>query len=701
MNMKLAFLILLFSASASQAQELVGTWAGGLRAGGQYYPMSLRVTEGVDGPRGLLDVPGRSIIGRELMELEFDGESLRFEADHEGNRALFFDGQLSVDLAAGEFTMEFGERRIPGKFQIMRVQPKTLEELRAYAGDFQVEGLGRLRFSSRRGPVVNSLVGYSYSLGNEIVLYHRKSGEFASGFDATDAPPVEIRMFFSGDDLEIARSGRDRVSGRRIEEGFAVDEARIDAKVEAMRRAGTVPSYSIGIVRGDDLVYARAYGLADIESKTEATTQTLYQIGSLSKTFAATLMGMLRDEGKLQFDDPVWQHLPEDLAIPHIRAADGERITMRQIATHTSGLPREFANKVDTEALTPAPYFVEDLYAGLELTYLIAPVGERWSYSNLGFGLLGHTLGRIGGMPFEDLLTDKLLEPLGMTDSFVTLTDDRRARLATHYWAEEQPRRAHPAWVFGDISANGGVVSNVPDLAKYMSLQLRAGEEGVTPISGLTLAELHEPQRRRGSTRNQSIGIGWWVDQSAQRGAIVSHGGENDGHSSHFAFSPRHGVGIICLANLGGSAAYDLGDWLMGEVLRQVRAQTLPNLDLAQTAYSDGDWTDAAWAYGKLAEECARSGMFAYRHALSRYRLGDLSSSRAGFEKALAANYAEGNCQFRLACLDVIVGERDAAIERLGKALAAGIPVEVIAEDAALRALHADVRFQEMLKKHR
>ncbi len=119
------------------------------------------------------------------------------------------------------------------------------------------------------------------------------------------------------------------------------------------------------------------------------------------------------------------------------------------------------------------PYSIEDLYEGLALTELRFPVGERWNYSNQGFGLLGHVLERATGSSFEALLRKYLFEPLGMDDTTITLRDEDLERLAAYYWEADPERKERPRMEWGEVNAAGGITSSVHDMAKYAAFHTK------------------------------------------------------------------------------------------------------------------------------------------------------------------------------------------------------------------------------------
>src|SRR5262249_5694080 len=156
------------------------------------------------------------------------------------------------------------------------------------------------------------------------------------------------------------------------------------------------------IVRQQDLVYAKSFGLADRRNFQAATVHTLYRIGSITKVFTTTLLAMLRDRGAVRLDDPVANYLPSEVKLP-TDPRGAPAITLRHLATHSSGLPSLPPNLVPKGEDPYGGYSVDALYAGLAQIRLVVPIGAGENYSNLGMGLLGHALERAAGMPYEEM----------------------------------------------------------------------------------------------------------------------------------------------------------------------------------------------------------------------------------------------------------------------------------------------------------
>lgn len=498
----------------------------------------------------------------------------------------------------------------------------------------------------------------------------------------------------------VAANGDIGQGARRHADHLHLDLADIERRIRAFMEKADVPGASVGIVHGDSLVYSSTFGVKNVETGEPVTPETLFQIGSITKVFTATLLAILRDEGLVELDDPVTKYLPEHVSFPVLKRGGAPQVTLRHLATHTSGLPRDFANRVDLHGpgRVMRPYNVSDLYVGLADTDLAAPVGREWSYSNMGFGILGHALERAAGVPYEDLLRERLLRPLQMCNTRIHLSEEDLRRLASHHWPSDTPRIPRPRWVFGELASFGGLSSTVTDLARFLSLQFRAGESEVEPVDGGSLLELQTPQRLfQGWERG--IGFGWWIRRSPELGTIISHGGEVDGHSSYVAFAPDHRVGVIALANLGGSTAGALGEWLLARTVEGAREARKPTPAEAERFFQDRDWGNAAWAYGYLAAQDPDHGEVQYRLGSALFELRRYGEAAGAFQSAARLGYERPFSFYELARIAAILDEPDDALHWLQRAREAGFDnLFRIGTEGDFRALREDHRFGALLE---
>src|SRR5216684_4947576 len=205
----------------------------------------------------------------------------------------------------------------------------------------------------------------------------------------------------------------------------------LDKTATEMVKDPNAASFSIGITTKDGLVWSRAYGFANIENKVPATPDSIYRIGSITKQFTAVMLLQLVHDGKVHLSDPVEKYVPDINRVTG-RFPGAPPITLMQLATHTAGLSREPEN-TETYVTGPVSEWEKTLIAALpHVKYAFEP-GTHFSYSNIGYAILGATLSRAAKQPFTDYVREKILLPLGMTHSDFEATPAVRKSLATGY----------------------------------------------------------------------------------------------------------------------------------------------------------------------------------------------------------------------------------------------------------------------------
>ena len=315
--------------------------------------------------------------------------------------------------------------------------------------------------------------------------------------------------------------------------------------VEAQQEYRGIPGIVVGLVYDQELVYAKSFGLADVENNTPVSIETPYRIASITKTFTATALVQLRDAGKLRLDDPVKDYLPW-FNIQQ-RFPDEPPITIRQLLTHTSGLPREADFPYWTNHDFPTLDEIKATLASQETVY--RPATEI-KYSNLGMALAGEVVVAASGMPYAQYIEEHIFEPLGMSESAVHPDKAYQERLVTPY-SQRQSDNGRFVEDYVDtegIAPAANIASTVADLAKYTALQFREydnSEDAV--VKGSSLREMHRVQFLR-----QHWGSGWGLGWSvwARGGKTINgHGGWVGGNRTQIMFIPEDKVGVIVLTN--------------------------------------------------------------------------------------------------------------------------------------------------------
>ncbi len=312
-----------------------------------------------------------------------------------------------------------------------------------------------------------------------------------------------------------------------------------------------VGGITAGVVVGRDLVWARGFGWADVEREIPAGVNTIYRIGSISKSITAVALLQLWERGIVELDAPVREVLPE-MAHLGTRPAGASDVSFRHLASHTSGLIRE--PELERAAEGPLEFWEEKLLASIPVTSFYSPPGESYRYSNIGFGMLGFSLSRASGIPFMELVDASIIRPLGMHSTGFVVTPAMAEQLATGYErrrdgtvSAEVPYREHIGR--GYKVPNGGVYSTVGDLGRFIA-GLTAS--ATVPLLGPEARRLiHTPQVPETSETQYSFGFFLYDQEGGPR--LVGHGGSVAGYNASLVFEPESGIGVVLLRNyLGG-----------------------------------------------------------------------------------------------------------------------------------------------------
>jgi CubicO group peptidase (beta-lactamase class C family) len=312
-------------------------------------------------------------------------------------------------------------------------------------------------------------------------------------------------------------------------EPLAGELARVVRAAQAEDRA---PSISAAAIGNGELVWQDALGLADVEAEHEATTDTQYRVGSITKTFTAAAVLQLRDAGELDLDDALGDYIPE---------AEHGRLTLRRMLAHMSGLQREPPGHVWETLEFPDRSELVSTLADAER--VLAP-GAAWHYSNLAFALLGEIVARRSGLEYEDYVRERLIEPLGLTRT----SFEQKPPTATGYLVEPYTDRVQAERDVrkSAVAAAGSLWSTTGDLVRW-GLFLVDGTEGV-----LAKETVEEMRRFQAMADADTWKLGWGLGVMLLREGdriFVGHGGAMPGFRAGLAVSPRERSGAVVLVN--------------------------------------------------------------------------------------------------------------------------------------------------------
>jgi CubicO group peptidase (beta-lactamase class C family) len=362
--------------------------------------------------------------------------------------------------------------------------------------------------------------------------------------------------------------------------------------------AGRLPSLSAAVFRAGELVWSDAVGLGDVEQRIEVTADTQYAVASITKTFTAAALLQLRDEGKLDLEDPLSRHLPE--------AAHGTP-TLRRMLSHASGLQREPPGEIWETLEFPDE---EELLRGLQEAERVLPPAAAWHYSNLAYALLGHVVARVSGVPFRDYAQERLVGPLGLERT----TWGPTPPAALPYFVEpySDTVRREPELELGGKGGESGLYSTVGDLARWGAFLCDPDESVLAESS---VSEMHDLQVMAEAdwTLGWGLGIELW-----RRGDRIfgGHTGGFPGFLSILLYSRRERIGAVLLANTSrwaklSATGLDLAEAALEELPPELEPwapeEPPPDeiLPLLGRWWSEGDEVIFGWRRGKLEARLA------------------------------------------------------------------------------------------------
>jgi len=335
-------------------------------------------------------------------------------------------------------------------------------------------------------------------------------------------------------------------------------------QLEQQRQTLHVPGMAIAVVKDDEVILTHGFGVTNVETETPVTPETIFAIGSSTKAFTSTLVGMLVDEGKMSWDDLVTKYLPYFQM--NVESDDeSAEVTLRDVLSHRTGftrmgllfasgqIPRE---EVLLDSTKAEPY---------------VPLREKFYYSNVMYMSAGVAAGKASGTDWDALIKERIFEPLDMESTTTSvLQAEKDSRLSLGYlWDEDlQVYEYKPMRNIDNIGPAGAINSNVIDMAQWLRLQLGRGEYGDhCLISEENLRETWTSQID--ITESIGYGMGWMIREWEGQ-PVIEHGGNIDGFSAQVAMLPESDIGFVLLTNASVSplppqAINLVWDTLLGE----------------------------------------------------------------------------------------------------------------------------------------
>jgi D-alanyl-D-alanine carboxypeptidase len=361
--------------------------------------------------------------------------------------------------------------------------------------------------------------------------------------------------------------------------------AGVGAALELAHRWWPLTGAAVCVVDGERELLLANSGLADAASGAPVDGGTRFEIGSISKSCTSFVLGALADDGRIDLSAPVLDHVP--WLVPRERFA---AITLRHLMAHTAGLVSGSDAVPDAEASVLA----------LSATAAGAAPGELFNYSNVGYALLGLVIEQVTGQAVAEVVTERLLGPLGMKDSAAAITHAARATMATGYQALHDDRPLLPGdplvpapW-FEAAAADGNVVATASDLGRYARMLLGRGRlDGTAIVTAERFSELIDEQHVADGERHYALGLEVEREDGGHR---LSHGGGMVGYSSFLIADLEARRGVVVLTNANGGAG--VAERLARHVLALAVGGPPPGVALALDASAIPDAAAHAGTYG-------------------------------------------------------------------------------------------------------
>ncbi|MGO9603725.1 MAG: serine hydrolase domain-containing protein [Candidatus Binataceae bacterium] len=578
LSLLLATLWLLLPAlvSAAPAQQspsnIDGVWSGDIVQGDSRLQMILRVADGPDGKLSIsADVPKRGWWGLSATDATLNGIDFSFDIpswvgfhyagtlDHDGKTisgAVTWRDGVSGSLSLRyQHTLAAKVRpsRIDGDwFGLLRSRGSKSERLELHVKaispdelDVWLDGLDRIDAMALR---CEKIKFDRDTLAFEVPLLHATyegkvsaDGKSLTGvWNQATSLPLEFRRRTSNA-IELSE-------GSPVP---AIAPASLDRLKQILDRE-FAPITEHGLLAkstgGGVVIGVLDHGRRRIFSYGAAHRDSIFELGSITKTFTGLALAQMVEQKKVTLDEPVRELLP----VGTLEKIDGSEITLLDLATHHSGLPR-LPNNLELAPGSTNPfadYDIVKLRAFFSRNGSAKPPGAKFLYSNFGFGLLGYALAQRAGTSYEQLIRTEVTGPLGLNDTVVTLSPEQKKRMIQGYDTALDPVEGG-AWDYPFFVGAGGLKSTASDMLTYLNANMHPAVPGNrvpagSPAATLAAAFTIDHQLRADAWQDAKIALAWVYNEKLR---YYSHGGGTENYSSLVGFSPEHDQALVVLYN--------------------------------------------------------------------------------------------------------------------------------------------------------
>ncbi len=370
----------------------------------------------------------------------------------------------------------------------------------------------------------------------------------------------------------------------------------IESSIPAMMREAKMPGFAIAVVQDGATIYAEGFGARDPAKGLPATPDTLFGIGSITKSFVAISILQLAEQGKLDLDDPVSKHIPFELGLP------GKPITIRHFLSHSPGFPslatssvllrRGLGEDTGVPMSSAADFF---RYVNGASNEVLFEPGEHFFYNNAAWRMLGAIIQEVSGMPFHEYVTVNVIRPLGMqrttfdTDQLFADPD----HLIPHRQGDDGPEATNFPYPnpnnvgdFSFLSAAGGISSSVNEMTRYVNMLIGLGQYGdarLVPRQAMqemqTLHIIRDPDGYYGAY-GYGFGLGITPDFLGEK--LLGHGGSILVSTARMAFIPARNIGVIMMGNSGGMDYASIAESVLAILMDKNPANVVPSIGVRE-----------------------------------------------------------------------------------------------------------------------
>ena len=351
-----------------------------------------------------------------------------------------------------------------------------------------------------------------------------------------------LRSFFAALAVVLAWAGPVAASDEPL--------AGLDEAIETAREQWHAPGLAVAIVKDDQVVYARGFGTKHLGQNDPVDAHTVFTLASMSKAFTAMALGMLVEDGKLQWDDPVVKHIPE------FRVADAyvtREVTIRDLLVHRTGIET-------MDILWMRGFDTRTSIEHMQYAKQASSLRSTWAYNNSMYVVAAEVVVRVSGMTFQEFVRRRIFAPLGMSDSLFTGPElAKRANVTGAHLIEQGVARETEPYLSPEPLGAAGVQSSVADMAKWLRMLLSKGTfEGKSVVKADTIAEVLKPQMllasigypaaRQAKPHFYAYGLGWFLQDYKGR-VLAMHTGSLYGANAIAALVPEERLGLVMFVN--------------------------------------------------------------------------------------------------------------------------------------------------------